>query len=185
MLTVNDPATVAAVTAAFEAYEAALVANDVAALQAFFWQDERAVRFGATEQLYGHAAIAAFRQNRVVNFRHRRPLRCVVTTFGAEVATVMLEYVSDIDGRERHGRQSQTWMLGPDGWRIASAHISLIPATATADALEAGLSLAGLRPDPAWVPGIRRHFETTTALVAPLMDFALPETTEPAPVFQP
>lgn len=186
MLTINDSATVAAVTAAFDAYEAALLANNVTALQTFFWSDPRAVRFGATEQLYGFDAIAEFRRHRVVNFRHRRPLRLSITTFDTIAASVMYEYVSDIGGRERHGRQSQWWICCDGTWKIASAHISLAPQPPDTRAqLEAGLAAVGLAPDSAWLPGIERNFATTASLAAALLAFPLPETTEPAPVFRP
>ncbi len=61
---INDPATHAEVTAQFEAYEKALVTNDVAALDAFFWASPHAIRYGATENLYGAEEIAAFRAAR-------------------------------------------------------------------------------------------------------------------------
>ena len=60
-MVIDDPATLAEVEAAFAAYEAALVGNDVPALDAVFWNDGRAIRYGGGENLYGHAAIAAFR----------------------------------------------------------------------------------------------------------------------------
>ena len=61
---VDDPGIRAEVEAAFAAYERALVTNDVEALDAFFLADEAAIRYGAAENLYGYAAIRAFRAAR-------------------------------------------------------------------------------------------------------------------------
>ncbi len=61
---VDDAATLAELQARFEAYERALGENDVEVLDGFFWESPAAVRFGATESLYGFAAIAAFRAAR-------------------------------------------------------------------------------------------------------------------------
>jgi hypothetical protein len=58
---VNIPETLAEVTLAFERYEQALTSNDVAVLDELFWNSPHTLRYGATENLYGHATIAAFR----------------------------------------------------------------------------------------------------------------------------
>ena len=123
-LEINRPDVVAEVAHAFERYEAALVGNDVAALDAFFWDDGRAVRYGATENLYGYAAIAAFRAGRPATGLARRVTRAVITTFGADFATTNMEF--EREGATRSGRQSQTWVRMPDGWRIVAAHVSLL-----------------------------------------------------------
>ena len=187
MITINDPQTVAAVTSVFEAYETALLANDVSALQGFFWRDPAAVRFGVTEQLYGYDEIAAFRRDRVVNFRHRRPRRLTVSTFGTEFASVMFEYDSDIGGRERHGRQSQVWASIEGTWKIVSAHISLARDDDPSQPgyVAAALAALNLKPDSSLQPAIEKQFATTAALAAPLMAFELPAETEPASVFRP
>ena len=190
MSPVNDPATVAAVTAAFEAYEAALIANDVAALQAFFWDSPASVRFGTDEQLYGIEAINAFRSERVINFSHRQGRRTCLTTFGDSAASVMYEYSARFDGIERHGRQSQTWIRFPEGWRIVAAHVSRTPTPAneatdwSAYATHAS-AVQGLSIDPAYLAGVASHLSIMAALAAPLLRFELPAHTEPAPVFAP
>src|SRR3546814_4835645 len=61
---INDPETLASVTAAFEAYEHALMTNDIDALDALFWPSEFTVRIGPGQNLYGIAAIQAFRTAR-------------------------------------------------------------------------------------------------------------------------
>ena len=121
---INRPDIVAEVRHAFECYEAALVDNDVAALDELFWNDERALRYGTTENLYGYAAIAAFRATRPAAGLARRITRTVITTFGADFATTNMEF--ERGGAARKGRQSQTWVRTPEGWRIVAAHVSLL-----------------------------------------------------------
>lgn len=126
-MVIDDPATLAEVEAAFAAYEAALVGNDVAALDAFFWRDARAIRYGGGENLYGHAAIAAFRAARPAAGLARTLERTVVTTFGTDFATASTLFTRD-SAPDRVGRQMQSWARFPEGWRIVAAHVSLIPA---------------------------------------------------------
>ncbi len=124
---VDDPATLAEVTAAFERYEAALVSNDVAVLDELFWRSPKTIRFGAGENLYGYDAIAAFRAARSAAGLARTVVRRVVTTFGTSFATADIEFVRD--GGTRIGRQSQTWVRLPEGWRVVAAHVSVIDGT--------------------------------------------------------
>ena len=51
---VDDPETLAEVTALFAAYEQALVTNDVAALDGFFRDAPQTIRYGVRENLYGY-----------------------------------------------------------------------------------------------------------------------------------
>ena len=124
-MTIDDPATLAEVEAAFAAYEAALVGNDVAALDGFFWRDPRALRYGAGENLYGHAAIAAFRASRPAAGLARRLERTAITTFGRDFATASTLFRRD-GAPGRVGRQTQSWARLPEGWRIVAAHVSVI-----------------------------------------------------------
>ena len=123
-MTIDDPATLAEVTAAFERYERALVGNDVAVLDELFWVSPKTLRYGPAENLYGHEAIAAFRSARSSAGLARTVTRTVITTYGASTATANIEFVRD--GDPRVGRQSQTWVKMPDGWRIVAAHVSLM-----------------------------------------------------------
>jgi hypothetical protein len=125
---INRPDVVAEVREAFDRYERALTGNDVAALDGFFWASEFALRYGASENLYGHAAIAAFRAARPAVNLARDVARTVITTFGTDFATANLEFVRPALGQS--GRQSQTWVRFADGWRIVAAHVSLLPAGA-------------------------------------------------------
>jgi hypothetical protein len=119
---INDPETVAQLTACCDEYERALVTNDTERLGQFFWDSPLAVRFGVSEELYGAAAIAEFRAQRRPDFSQRKLLRHSLLTFGDDFGISMLE-VRPAEGR--HGRQTQVWVRLPDiGWRIVSAHVS-------------------------------------------------------------
>jgi Protein of unknown function (DUF3225) len=121
---IDDPATLSEVTDAFERYERALVGNDVDALDALFWESPLTLRYGATENLYGYGAIAAFRAARSASGLARTIVRKVITSYGTSMATANVEFVRD--GSARIGRQSQTWVKMPEGWRVVAAHVSII-----------------------------------------------------------
>ena len=97
----------------------------MAALDGFFWRDPRALRYGAGENLYGHAAIAAFRAARLAAGLARSLDRTVVTTFGTDFATASTLFRRD-GAPGRVGRQTQSWVRMPEGWRIVAAHVSVI-----------------------------------------------------------
>ena len=121
---INIPAVVAEVTAAFARYEDALVNNEVDVLDALFWPSPLTVRYGATENLIGIEAIRAFRAARSPAGLARRLVRTIITTYGRDCATAMTEFERDTTAKI--GRQSQTWVRFPDGWRVVAAHVSLI-----------------------------------------------------------
>ena len=121
---INLPEVVAEVVAAFERYEDALVTNKVGVLDELFWDSPLTLRYGAGENLYGHEAIQAFRAGRPAVGLARELLRTVITTYGHDFATANCEFRRA--GSERTGRQSQTWMRTPEGWRVVSAHVSLL-----------------------------------------------------------
>jgi hypothetical protein len=127
---VNLPEIVAEVTAELDRYEAAFLANDVDVLDALFWDDPRVVRYGATENLYSHAAIAAFRSARSVDDLEREILFVVVTTFGRDLGVTSAEFRRTATGIV--GRQSQTWVRTAGGWRIVAAHVSQLAPAAVA-----------------------------------------------------
>lgn len=118
----NLPEVVAEVGAAFNRYEAALTTNDVPALDSFFWNDPRVIRFSLSDNGYGFEAIMKARRARNNVDLRRRLMRTVVTTFGRDFATVNTEFKREDSGRE--GRQSQTWVRTPEGWKVVSAHVS-------------------------------------------------------------
>ena len=122
---IDIPAVKAEVEAAFAAYERALVGNDVAALDAFFLDRPTTIRYGTGENLYGSAAIAAFRKARSPAGLARTLERTVVTTYGRDFAVASTLFRrSGAPGRI--GRQMQTWVRTADGWRVAAAHVSII-----------------------------------------------------------
>ena len=125
---IDIPSVVAEVQDAFRRYEAALVGNDVEVLDALFWNDPRVLRYGATENLYGYAEIQAFRAGRSPAGLARTLGRTVITTFGTDFATANTEFHRA--GSGGIGRQSQTWVRRPEGWRIVAAHVSLLPKSA-------------------------------------------------------
>ena len=125
---VNDPAVLAEVTAAVDAYETALMDNDVDALDGAFWNAPHTVRLGVTENLYGFDQIAAFRVGRAGGSPPRTRLRTQITTFGSDVGIAHVEFQRD--GTNTIGRQSQTWIRTPQGWKVASAHVSILQAGA-------------------------------------------------------
>jgi len=121
---IDDPAVLREVRAAFDAYEAALMANDLDALDALFWPSGHTVRIGPGQNLYGIAAIQAFRANRVGGSPRRSLLKVVITTFGRDFATATAEFQRE--GAPAPGRQTQTWVRFGDGWRVVGAHISML-----------------------------------------------------------
>ena len=102
---VNDPAVLAEVEAVFARYETALADNDVATLDALFLEGPHTVRYGVGENLYGSDEIAAFRRARPGGSPARTLRRTAIATYG---------------------RQSQCWIRTAAGWRIVSAHVSLM-----------------------------------------------------------
>jgi ketosteroid isomerase-like protein len=123
---INIPEVVAEVTQAFERYERALVANDVEVLDALFWKSPHALRYGVGENLYGYEAIAAFRNGRQPINLTRRLKSTTIVTYGRDFATANTEFQRE--GSSVTGRQSHVWLRTDDGWRIAAAHVSLMPA---------------------------------------------------------
>jgi len=125
---INHPAVLAEVEAVFARYEDALVNNRVEVLDELFWHSPHTVRYGATENLVGYEAIAAFRAARSPAGLARTLSHTVITTFGRDYATAMTEFRRE--GSAAVGRQSQTWVRFPEGWRVVAAHVSLLPPVA-------------------------------------------------------
>jgi hypothetical protein len=123
-LEINLPDVLAEVTHAFERYERALVSNDVAVLDELFYNSPHTIRYGAGENLYGYAQIQAFRAARPAKGLARALSRTHITTYGKDFATANTEFRRD--STPRVGRQSQTWVRTPQGWRVVSAHVSLM-----------------------------------------------------------
>jgi Protein of unknown function (DUF3225) len=122
---IDLPDVLAEVTAAFQRYEAALVSNDVAVLDELFHADRRTIRYGVGENLYGYQEIMAFRAARSPVGLGRKTARTLITTYGRDTAVAStLFYRDSLVGKV--GRQMQTWIRFPEGWRIVAAHVSII-----------------------------------------------------------
>ncbi len=121
---INRPEVLAEMSAVFERYEDALVNNRVEVLDELFWTSEFTVRYGTGENLVGIEAIRAFRAARSPAGLARALRRIVITTYGTDFATAMTEFHRS--GNPLTGRQSQTWVRFPEGWRVVAAHVSLI-----------------------------------------------------------
>ena len=144
VLAVNIPAVVAELRDTFERYEAALDANDVGALDSFFWRSPFTTRLANSQHGYGFDAIqrhrAATRAASASGSSKGERVRVVVTTLGTRFGTVMYEY--KVRGSpDRTGRQSQTFVKFPPvaetagssglnaagtGWKCVAAHVSSV-----------------------------------------------------------
>lgn len=124
---INLPDVVAEVRAVFDRYEAALTANDVPVLEELFWNAPETTRYGVGENLYGWTEISAFRRARTTGPFRRDLMRTVITTYGHDFATANTEYRRE--GHDHPGRETKTLLRTPEGWRIVSAHVSLLGET--------------------------------------------------------
>jgi len=124
---INLPDVVAEVRAVFERYERALTENDVAVLEELFWNSPHTTRYGVGENLYGWEEISAFRRARTTGPFRRRLMNTTITTYGRDFATANTEYQRE--GHDRPGRETKTLLRTPEGWRIVSAHVSLLGET--------------------------------------------------------
>ena len=112
----------------FERYEQALIDKNIDVLDATFWNSPHTSRYAATEHGYGVDEIHAHRVARPPGpGTKEKRIRLEILTLGRDLATVNLEY--KVRGRDRIGRQSQTWVRFPDlGWKVVTAHVSMLEA---------------------------------------------------------
>jgi hypothetical protein len=122
MMVIDDSQVLEEISEAFSAYEAALVSNDINALDTLFWNDPRTLRLGATENLFGYANIQTFRAARSPLNLARTVEERSVTSFGKQFATTAIVFTRT--GEPRIGRQTQAWIRFDEGWRVVSAHVS-------------------------------------------------------------
>jgi ketosteroid isomerase-like protein len=120
---INRPDIVAEVRAAFDAYETALLANDNVALQQFFLDDPRIVRYGIADIQHGHTQIVRFRSTQTAFERKLEHL--VITTFGTDFATASTQFKRE-DCPGEIGRQMQSWVRFGGEWKIVAAHVSMM-----------------------------------------------------------
>lgn len=114
--------------ALYPRYEEALLSNDVDTLMDMFWAGPEVMRFGVTENLYGPQELAAFRKGRSATNLVRTVTKLDLVSFGRDFASVTLKFERAAASGIVQGRQSQAWVRFPEGWRIVSAHVSLLPA---------------------------------------------------------
>ena len=124
---VNLPHVVAELRQLYPLYEQALVTNDVPTLVEMFWPSPHVMRFGVTENLYGTDQLEAFRASRPAANLARAVTHLDIVAFGPDTGSITLEFQRTTPQGLVRGRQSQLWIRFPQGWRIASAHVSLLP----------------------------------------------------------
>jgi hypothetical protein len=117
---IDRPDVIAEVTAAFEAYERALVADDVEGILGFF--ADRAIRFGIADHQVGLEEQARWRRAQGGLPPGRRLKDTTICAYG--VSTAIVTTLFGYPGSDVLGRQSQTWVRLPEGWRIVHAHVS-------------------------------------------------------------
>jgi len=122
---IDLPDVVAEVKAEFDRYEKALVSNDVAVLDSIFRMDPRVIRYGGGENLYGYREIEAFRAARSPVGLMRTTAKTVITAYGRDTAVASTLFYRD-SAPGKVGRQMQTWVRFPEGWKIVAAHVSII-----------------------------------------------------------
>lgn len=115
----------AEITAAFWRYVDALVANDIDTVTDSFWNHELTIRYGTGENLYGIAAIAAFRNTQRGRKFDLTVTRLVITAFDRNFGTANCEMLRS--DSTTPGRMSHTWVRFEEGWRIVAAHVSAAP----------------------------------------------------------
>ncbi|KAA0078139.1 oxalurate catabolism protein HpxZ [Tardiphaga sp. P9-11] len=122
---IDLPDVIAEVGAALARYEKALTTNDTAVLGELFRNDPRTLRYGMGENLYGYDEIQAFRGARSPVGLMRRTARTVISSYGRDTAVASTLFYRDT-APGKVGRQMQTWIRFPEGWRIVAASVSLI-----------------------------------------------------------
>lgn len=122
-LTPNIPEVVAEIAAVFERYEQALIDKNVDVLDNTFWNSPHTIRYAMHEHGYGFDAIHAHRVARKPGPGSKeKRIRLEIVTIGRDFATTNLEF--KVRGHNLIGRQSQTFVRFPEGWKVIAAHVS-------------------------------------------------------------
>lgn len=122
-LQIDIPEVVAEVTDAFKRYEQALVTNDIAVLDALFFNSPNTIRYGTNEESIGYQAIQEFRSGRNPANLARELRNTTITTYGCDFAIASTEFTRTTSSGQL-GRQQQTWIRTKQGWRVVAAHVS-------------------------------------------------------------
>jgi hypothetical protein len=111
--------------AAFDRYELALMAGDVATQQDTFSDDPSVVRVDGDGPLIGPEALAQFRARRPTPGPRRLRDLHVVQSPGDTVVTVSVNERLGSDGEVIGlGTQTQVWARTEAGWRVIAACVS-------------------------------------------------------------
>ena len=94
-------------------------------LDELFHDDARTIRYGVNEILYGYYDIKSFRAARSPVALGRKFSRTVITTYGRDFAVASTLYERP-SAPGKIGRQMQTWVKFPQGWRVVVGHVSLM-----------------------------------------------------------
>ncbi|WP_102223806.1 oxalurate catabolism protein HpxZ [Acidimangrovimonas sediminis] len=127
---INRPEVVAELTDLFHRYEAALLASDTVVLDAMFLEGPETLRYGVADTQYGSDALRAYRAGQAPFTRTLMETR--ITTYGTDYGIASTLFIRD-DLPDEIGRQMQTWLRTPEGWRIVAAHVSSVPAARMTD----------------------------------------------------
>jgi len=122
---INRPEALASLRTAFDAYEAALLRHDVAALDGFLRDAPETLRYGVAELGYGFDAIRRYRATAAPVHPGRRLRNLVIQTFGDDVGSAACEFITP--DSDLIGRQTQTWARVDGAWCIVTAHVSQMP----------------------------------------------------------
>ena len=144
---IDLPDVVAEVTAQFARYEQALVSNDVAVLDELFRNDPRTLRYGIAENLHGYGEISSFRAARSSAALMRKTDRTIITTYGRDAAVASTLFYRE-SAPSLVGRQMQTWVRFPEGWRIVAAHVSMIEESKASGTKASGTKTSGTKVLP-------------------------------------
>jgi hypothetical protein len=111
--------------AAFDRYEEALMAGDVAGQTDSFWSDPSVVRVDGDGPVMGPEALAEFRARRPTPGPRRLRDLHVVRSPGDTVVTVSVNERLSPDGEVTGlGTQTQVWARTEEGWRVIAAVVS-------------------------------------------------------------
>jgi len=180
---INNAAAVAELTNLHATYERALIDNDVPTLEGLFWDSSLAIRYGATENLYGIEEIKAFRRGRAKVDLARRIERLEITTFGEAHGVINLHFTRVMGTVTRHGRQTQVWVKFAEGWKIVSAHVSLI--FEPASYIDAAAERIGLPIREEDHQAVEEEMKRITSVAQVMLPFPLEQSIEAAPRFEP
>src|SRR5260370_13825843 len=178
---INQPEVVATVAALHDEYEAAVISHDVEKLVGWIANSEHAVRFGVGESAYGAGEIEEFRKTRPPVDLQRQVVNAKIVAFGEDTAISTIEFHRHIQGSPRHGRQTQVWRKFEAGWKIVSAHVSIVPV----GYMDQASALVGMPIPAANREAVRINLDRVAVIARPLLQFPIDESVESAPVFVP